>query len=266
MPTTALPGDLAQTPRMATTLNNAAPALEDAGRTIPPANHSFSLFEAPIQTEQQATDTVISSSVSGPKEILAHSTNAFSGEPNTPAPGVTPAPANPSAAASPTPVRADTPPASSAFLPTTPDTLELRQNQWGRVLGHQLSWLVNNQMQEAEIRVNPPELGPLAVRMSMHHNQTNVTFLCHDAAVREAIETAMPRLREMLDNQGITLNQAQVSDQSLARQQSGSGEQSAQHSRDGRSSPFTRPDAEASAEETEPRPRPRLSGTVDDYA
>ena len=151
-------------------------------------------------------------------------------------------------------------------LPITPDIVDLNQKNWGRTLGQQLNWMVNNQLQHAEIRVNPPDLGPIELRVSLQHNQTSVTFFCHEAAVREALETALPRLREMLDSQGITLNQAQVSDQSLARQQAGHGGQPAFSQRD------DRPPANPSMREAvpnEPEPRPsarRLPGTVDDYA
>ena len=131
------------------------------------------------------------------------------------------------------------------------------------MLGQQLNWLVNNRMQEAEIRVNPPELGPLAIRMSLHQNQTNVTFFCHEAVVREAIENALPRLREMLNSQGIYLNQAHVSDQS-ARQQT--GEQATYYQqRDGRSSVSTQQDQELLEAEPQPRWHQSREG-VDDYA
>ena len=151
-------------------------------------------------------------------------------------------------------------------LPTTPDVIDLNQKNWGRALGHQLNWMVNNQLEQAAIRVNPPDLGPIELRVSLQHNQTSVTFFCHEAAVREALETALPRLREMLDSQGITLNQAQVSDQSLARQQAGSGGQPSFGQRDDRS-PAPPPTRETVANEVEPRPRVRrLPGEVDDYA
>ena len=151
-------------------------------------------------------------------------------------------------------------------LPTAPDVIDLNQKNWGRTLGQQLNWMVNNQLQQAEIRVNPPDLGPIELRVSLQHNQTSVTFFCHEAAVREALETALPRLREMLDSQGITLNQAQVSDQSLARQQAGYGGQPAFSQRDDR--PPAHPSMpEAVANEPEPRSYARrLPGTVDDYA
>ena len=150
--------------------------------------------------------------------------------------------------------------------PTTPDVVDLNQKNWGRTLGQQLSWMVNNQLQQAEIRVNPPDLGPIELRVSLQHNQTSVTFFCHEAAVREALETALPRLREMLGSQGITLNQAQVSDQSLAHQQAGSGGHPSFSQHDDRPPAYS-PTREPVVSEVELRPRARrLPGAVDDYA
>ena len=69
----------------------------------------------------------------------------------------------------------------------------------------------------------------------------------------------------MLDSQGINLNQAQVFDQSSARQQAGAGEQFASGQRGGSSTPT--PDSEPVIEETKLAPRSRgLLGMVDDYA
>ena len=197
-------------------------------------------------------------------------------------------PAIPEAATTPRPVETAAPPAAGSplqagvsstaallrpdaatpptVLPTTPDVVDLNQKNWGRTLGQQLSWMVNNQLQQAEIRVNPPDLGPIELRVSLQHNQTSVTFFCHEAAVREALETALPRLREMLGSQGITLNQAQVSDQSLAHQQTGGGGHPAFSQHDDRPPAYS-PTREPIATEAELRPRARrLPGAVDDYA
>jgi flagellar hook-length control protein FliK len=78
---------------------------------------------------------------------------------------------------------------------------------------------VRNEVQQAEIKLNPPHLGPLEVRLALHHEQAHILFFAADPSVRDALEGALPRLREMLDGNGIQLNQAQVSDQSFARQQ-----------------------------------------------
>ncbi len=153
---------------------------------------------------------------------------------------------------------------SPILPPSISGTLDLQQSNWGRTLGQQLNWMVNNQMQEASIRVNPPDLGPIEVRLSLQHNQTNVTFFCHEAVVREAIANAIPQLREMLSNQGIYLNQAQVSDQSLARQQPGFGEQPPDKRNSG--SAMVTPDQNPVIELTDHQLRSRHSlGMVDHY-
>jgi flagellar hook-length control protein FliK len=256
--TTTIFGDLLRTPR--TTINpKSDPVFENAGWKTPSANHDVPT----LQTGQPSDNAIDSSALSGHQEVSAKVAHIQAVEPNIAVAGGTSAPAN---NASPVAAIRTAEAPSSTFPSTLPETLDLRQSNWGRALGHQLNWMVNNRLQEAEIRINPPHLGPLEVRMSLHQHQTNVTFFCHDAAVREAIESAIPRLREMLDSQGISLNQAQVSDQSLARQQAGSGEQASQNPRDGRPAATQQPDPELPADETESRPRPNPPGTVDDYA
>ncbi|MFZ4791632.1 MAG: flagellar hook-length control protein FliK, partial [Candidatus Competibacteraceae bacterium] len=196
--------------------------------------------------------------------ILDATTTPLTVEPATVPPAGSPPQAGLSSAVAPARPDAATP---STALPTTPDTVDLNQKNWGRTLGHQLNWMVNNQLQQAEIRVNPPDLGPIELRVSLQNNQTSVTFFCHESAVREALENALPRLREMLDSQGISLNQAQVSDQSLARQQAGGGGGQPSFGQRDDQPPAHPPIREPVATETAPRPRARrLPGTVDDYA
>ncbi len=235
----------------------------DAARPLPPAGQELASLLASNQAPGRPADTVAALAAGRPEEAVREVVPIRAGEPAGPANGGTPTQAGASSSAPARPEAA----ASPASLPTTPDVLNLNQKNWERTLGHQLNWMVNNRLQEAEIKVNPPDLGPLEVRVSLHHNQTNVTFFSHEAAVREALESALPRLREMLDGQGITLNQAQVSDQSLARQQAGAGEQPSYGQRDG-GRPVATPGAEAAMEaEESSRPRSRsLLGMVDDYA
>ncbi len=235
----------------------------DAARPLPPAGQELASLLASNQAPGRPADTVAALAAGRPEEAVREVAAIRAGEPAGPANGGAPTQAG---ASSSTPARPEAA-ASPASLPTTPDVLNLNQKNWERTLGHQLNWMVNNRLQEAEIKVNPPDLGPLEVRVSQHHNQTNVTFFSHEAAVREALESALPRLREMLDGQGISLNQAQVSDQSLARQQAGAGEQPSYGQRDG-GRPAATPGAEAAMEaEESSRPRSRNPlGMVDDYA
>lgn len=83
---------------------------------------------------------------------------------------------------------------------------------WPSAIAERVSWMVNGEQQFARLRLNPPNLGPLEVRVSVSQEQANVAFLAQHAAVREALEAALPRLRELFDQSSLQLVHADVSD------------------------------------------------------
>jgi flagellar hook-length control protein FliK len=90
--------------------------------------------------------------------------------------------------------------------------------EWGQGLGRQMLWMVNQNMRSAEMRLNPANLGPIEVRIEMDDDRVSVAFNSRHAVVREAIELAIPRLREMFDANGMNLTHTDVSHQSFAEQ------------------------------------------------
>jgi flagellar hook-length control protein FliK len=89
---------------------------------------------------------------------------------------------------------------------------------WDQGLGDKLVWMASQKQQVAELHLNPPELGPLKITLTLNHDQASAQFVSAHAQVREAIETAMPRLREMLADSGITLGNASVSTDAFREQ------------------------------------------------
>jgi len=79
--------------------------------------------------------------------------------------------------------------------------------------------------QVAQLKITPPNLGVIEVRLNINHDQASVSFVSHHALVRDAIESAMPRLREMLAEQALDLVQTDVSSgqQDVSQHSSGSG-------------------------------------------
>ncbi len=73
--------------------------------------------------------------------------------------------------------------------------------------------LVSRNVRGAELRLSPAELGPVQVQISLDDNVAKVAFTAGHAVTREALEQALPRLREMFADQGVTLGEASVSDQ-----------------------------------------------------
>jgi len=89
---------------------------------------------------------------------------------------------------------------------------------WSKAMGKQIVWMANQNIKAAEIRLNPANLGPVEVRLEINDDQINVALSSRHAAVREAMELTMPKLREMLENDGLNLSDSNISHQSFAEQ------------------------------------------------
>ena len=90
---------------------------------------------------------------------------------------------------------------------------------WGDAVADKVMWFSANKISSAEIHLNPPDLGPLQVRVSTQSDQASVVFTSQHAAVRDALDQALPRLRDMLGNQGMQLLDVSVGGQTPQQQQ-----------------------------------------------
>jgi flagellar hook-length control protein FliK len=89
-----------------------------------------------------------------------------------------------------------------------PVQVPVGQPGWDNAVGERIQWMMGRHVQQAEIKLSPPELGPLEIKISLQNDQTNVHFLAHHGATRDALEAAIPRLRELFGD--INLNLANV--------------------------------------------------------
>lgn len=110
------------------------------------------------------------------------------------------------------------PPAGRGFVVQSGVAPTVGTPQWSQAVGDRVLWLAAQNITSAELRLDPPELGPMQVRVSVHQDQVQVTFTSPHAGVREALDQGAARLREMFNDQGLNLN-VEVSDQSLSRRQ-----------------------------------------------
>lgn len=81
---------------------------------------------------------------------------------------------------------------------------------WDAEVGLKVVWMVNRAESRAELTLTPPQMGKVDVTLTMSGEQTNASFVAASPAAREALEQALPRLREILADAGITLGQASV--------------------------------------------------------
>lgn len=104
--------------------------------------------------------------------------------------------------------------ASSAPFSASPTpTPDLHGEQFDDALGARVSWLADQKIGHAHIRISPAELGPVEVRLHLNGDQVNASFLSAQPEVRQALESSLPRLREMLGQHGFQLGQADVGQQ-----------------------------------------------------
>ena len=85
---------------------------------------------------------------------------------------------------------------------------------WQQAMSERVMWAANQQVQSATIQLDPPELGSLQVKLHIVHDQVTVSFTSPHANVRDAVEQSIPRLREMMAEQGLNLGESLVNDQS----------------------------------------------------
>ena len=96
---------------------------------------------------------------------------------------------------------------------------------WDNQVGQKIVWMVAGQEQSATLTLNPPDMGPMQVVLSVTNDQATVSFSANQLEVRQALENAMPKLREMMSESGIALGNATV-DAGTPDQRQAQGEQS----------------------------------------
>ncbi len=96
----------------------------------------------------------------------------------------------------------------------------LSDRAWAGEFGQKILWLAGNDRQSAQLSINPAHLGPVDISLNIDSDRrATMVFASPHAEVREAIENALPRLRELFANAGIELGQTNVSSESFRQQQ-----------------------------------------------
>lgn len=178
-------------PATAETAVEAAAGQEDPLSTLQPARVTSGLSALPMQRDAAATTIT-----ADPQMPVATAGNA-----------------NPSSSAQAAAALAHAAPAGDAPSIVRVDT-PVGNRGWDAEIGQKVVLLVNRQESRAELTLTPPQLGKVEVSISVNGDQTSATFVSASPAAREALEQALPRLREILAEAGITLGHASVNAES----------------------------------------------------
>jgi flagellar hook-length control protein FliK len=119
------------------------------------------------------------------------------------------------------------PEVAKAVAPATTLYSRVGTPAWDQQLGQKVVFMAAGGEHSATMELNPPDLGPLQVVLSVNKDQATAAFTSAAPEVRQALEAALPRLREMMGEAGIQLGNATVSagtsDQNPSNQAASSG-------------------------------------------
>jgi flagellar hook-length control protein FliK len=105
--------------------------------------------------------------------------------------------------------------ADAAPTPTLKVAAAVDSPEFAQGVSDRVSWMVDNNLNGAKLQVNPPQLGPIEVRISVQGDQAQVWLTAHSAVTRDALESSSPKLREMLGTQGFAQVNVDVSQRSF---------------------------------------------------
>jgi flagellar hook-length control protein FliK len=90
-------------------------------------------------------------------------------------------------------------------------SVSANNQQWGDALGERVSFLINQKMNNAEIRIDPPHLGKLDIQIHIKDDTAQVVIHTQHAQTRDLVDSSSFRLREILHNAGYSSVDVNVS-------------------------------------------------------
>lgn len=96
---------------------------------------------------------------------------------------------------------------------TEAPTADLHGGHFDEDIGDAVRWMADQKIGHAHIKVTPNELGTVEIRLRLEGDRVHADFASTQADVRQALESSLPRLREMLGQQGFQLAHADVGHQ-----------------------------------------------------
>lgn len=131
---------------------------------------------------------------------------------------------------------------------------DLHGGHFDEDIGDAVRWMADQKIAHAHIKVTPNDLGTVEIRLRLDGDRVHADFSSAQAEVRQALESSLPRLRDMLGQHGFQLAHADVGQQHTPPSQ-------------GAASPHGESSADTEAPTETPRTvRMTARGLVDAYA
>lgn len=193
-------------------------------------NDTMARAAAPLETTPpRGASTASSDSAPSNTASPAAQLQAAASEPKEAAPGLpAAAPTIAPTAAFATPSATMAVKAPEAAPPTATVPAAVGTPAFAPSLATQVRWWANDGVQQAQLLLNPAEMGPVTVKIALAGREARIDFSADLAATRSAIEAALPALAAALDDSGLKLCGGGVHD-GAAQRQPAWGERSVTH-------------------------------------
>lgn len=111
-------------------------------------------------------------------------------------------------------------------LETLTANLSLLEPNAATQLKDRLMYQLNNKIQSAEVKITPEDLGTVQIKVNLQQEQLSVQFVVQQSNAKELLEQQMPKLKDLLQQQGLQLTEGQVEQRQANDRRSGSEEKS----------------------------------------
>ena len=134
--------------------------------------------------------------------------------------------------------------------------VDLANSQWANKFSEHITWLGHQGIKSALIKIHPEDLGPLEISIKVVKDSASVNINSHSSHVRDLVDQALPKLREMMSEQGLNLSDVHIGSDSNPRQFS-------HHNAPSEEVPMTSSDAEV---QLTPLTKKAQKGIIDYFA
>ena len=107
---------------------------------------------------------------------------------------------------------------------TLNETISIFRKDFAEAVKEKVMVMISQKLQQFDIRLDPPELGNVHVRVNLQNEQAVVNFTVQNQQAKEAFEENLGKLKDMLSEHGVDVGDANVEQQAQQSDEEGAGE------------------------------------------
>ena len=97
---------------------------------------------------------------------------------------------------------------SNQFISQTPSfqfNTPINNTLWGSSFQNHIRWFIGNNINRAEISLNPPELGNLFIRIDQKNDSATLTISAQNNLLKDQLESSISQLKDLFKKDGLEL-------------------------------------------------------------